>query len=131
MSDDDTPQDTDDASLDLDNRVLCADGNCIGVIGSDGRCKECGKAAGEALTVAEQDPDEPPEPAAPAEPTDDAAAAAEPPAAEDAEPVAPAAPSAGNSWDDRVLCSDGNCIGVIGADGRCKECGKPFAGDAQ
>lgn len=25
----------------------------------------------------------------------------------------------------RVLCSDGNCIGVIGPDGRCKECGKP------
>jgi hypothetical protein len=30
-----------------------------------------------------------------------------------------------DSFDNRVLCSDGNCIGVIGADGRCKECGKP------
>ncbi|MEW6440595.1 MAG: zinc ribbon domain-containing protein [bacterium] len=27
---------------------------------------------------------------------------------------------------DRVLCSDGTCIGVIGPDGRCKECGKPY-----
>jgi hypothetical protein len=26
---------------------------------------------------------------------------------------------------DRVLCPDGNCIGVIGKDGVCKECGKP------
>jgi uncharacterized RDD family membrane protein YckC len=26
----------------------------------------------------------------------------------------------------RVLCSDGTCIGVIGSDGKCKECGKPF-----
>ncbi len=31
-------------------------------------------------------------------------------------------------WADRRLCSDGNCIGVIGPDGRCKECGKPFSG---
>jgi hypothetical protein len=31
-------------------------------------------------------------------------------------------------WEDRQLCSDGNCIGVIGPDGRCKECGKPHDG---
>lgn len=31
-------------------------------------------------------------------------------------------------WDDRRLCSDESCIGVIGPDGRCKECGKPFSG---
>ena len=28
-------------------------------------------------------------------------------------------------WENRTLCSDGNCIGVIGADGLCKECGNP------
>jgi ribosomal protein L40E len=28
---------------DIENRVLCADGNCIGVIGEDGRCTDCGK----------------------------------------------------------------------------------------
>jgi len=27
----------------LENRVLCSDGNCIGVIGPDGRCGVCGK----------------------------------------------------------------------------------------
>jgi hypothetical protein len=27
---------------------------------------------------------------------------------------------------ERVLCSDGACIGVIGEDGLCKECGKPY-----
>ena len=32
-------------------------------------------------------------------------------------------------WENRTLCSDGNCIGVIGPDGRCKECGKPFVDD--
>ncbi len=29
-------------------------------------------------------------------------------------------------WENRILCSDGNCIGVIGPDGKCKECGKPM-----
>jgi hypothetical protein len=29
------------------------------------------------------------------------------------------------NFNSRVLCSDGTCIGVIGADGKCKECGKP------
>ena len=29
-------------------------------------------------------------------------------------------------WENRVLCSDESCIGVIGPDGRCKECGKPY-----
>jgi hypothetical protein len=29
----------------------------------------------------------------------------------------------------RLLCSDGSCIGVIGPDGRCKECGKPYSGE--
>jgi len=33
-----------------------------------------------------------------------------------------------DGWQDRVLCSDGNCIGVIGPDGRCKECSKPYEG---
>ena len=31
-------------------------------------------------------------------------------------------------WENRVLCSDGNCIGIIGLDGRCKECSKPYEG---
>ena len=31
-----------------------------------------------------------------------------------------------DDWENRVLCSDESCIGVIGPDGRCKECGKPF-----
>jgi hypothetical protein len=31
----------------------------------------------------------------------------------------------------RKLCSDGSCIGVIGPDGRCKECGKPYTGEPE
>jgi hypothetical protein len=29
-------------------------------------------------------------------------------------------------WENRTLCADESCIGVIGPDGRCKECGKPL-----
>ncbi len=30
----------------------------------------------------------------------------------------------------RILCSDGNCIGVINEKGFCKVCGKPYQGEA-
>lgn len=31
-------------------------------------------------------------------------------------------------WERRTLCSDESCIGVIGANGRCRECGLPYGG---
>jgi len=99
------------------NRRLCPDESCIGVIGKDGRCKECGLPADPAAapdlahadTLTQDSP--PPDPPAPC-------------------PQAPAPEAPGDDWADRRLCSDGNCIGVIGPDGRCKECGKPYAGSA-
>lgn len=33
-------------------------------------------------------------------------------------------------FSERVLCSDGNCIGVINEQGVCNVCGKPYAGPA-
>lgn len=36
----------------------------------------------------------------------------------------PVADSDDDDWASRRLCPDGNCIGVIGPDGRCKECGR-------
>ena len=36
----------DEEGFDLDNRVLCPDGTCTGII-VDGRCTECGKRIGE------------------------------------------------------------------------------------
>ena len=93
---------------DWENRILCSDENCIGVIGPDGRCKECGKAykdkepqAGEMDTA--------PSDAAPQEDPD----------------VKPAT-RFDDDWENRTLCSDESCIGVIGPDGCCKECGKPY-----
>jgi hypothetical protein len=37
------------------------------------------------------------------------------------------AAEADDDWESRRLCGDGNCIGVIGPDGRCKECGRPYS----
>ena len=36
----------------------------------------------------------------------------------------------GNDFDDRILCSDGTCTGII-IDGKCSECGKPLHGEPQ
>jgi hypothetical protein len=102
------------ASEEWQNRRLCSDETCIGVIGPDGRCKECGRP---------HDPGAIP----------DASVPAPAPAAAEADPLPVAAGGAESAetdaeWSSRRLCSDGNCIGVIGPDGRCRECGKPYAG---
>jgi hypothetical protein len=95
---------------DWDDRTLCSDGNCIGIIGADGRCKECGKPYDGPQfkdSVLEEDITHEEEEDIEDEQEEDAGS---------------------NRWEDRQLCSDGNCIGVIGPDGTCKECGKAFAG---
>ncbi len=99
------------------SRRLCPDGTCIGVIGADGRCKACGLAArpglaGEASGAARDLEREKEEDLA----TDDLD---EPDAGLAAEPIG------GSGFDPtRKLCVDGSCIGVIGPDGRCTECGQ-------
>ena len=116
----DEPKDKQD--LDWENRVLCSDESCIGVIGPDGRCKECGRPYEGRLpdgfnanplgmpTVDEQQ-----------EQAADSVAEAredlhEPEGELDAD----------DEWSRRKLCRDESCIGVIGPDGRCKECGLPY-----
>jgi hypothetical protein len=93
-----------DENEDWEKRTLCSDESCIGVIGPDGKCKECGKAydgelpAGHAIVSSKP-----------------VAEAAQKPEAQSSEE---------DDWEKRVLCSDESCIGVIGQDGKCKECGK-------
>ncbi len=108
---------------DWENRVLCSDESCIGVIGPDGRCKECGrpyeKERTEESTAAPSDSpsaDDADVDAAPTSDSDDAVVDAAPTSDSD------------DDWENRTLCSDESCIGVIGPDGRCKECGKPYEG---
>lgn len=97
-----------DENIDWDARVLCSDESCIGTIGPDGKCRECGKPYEGVL------------PEGHAQETVITAAA------EEVKPVASEDAGSDNDWDQRVLCSDGACIGVIGPDGKCKECGKPL-----
>ena len=103
--------------MEWEHRVLCSDGNCIGVIGPDGHCKECGKEY--EGTLAEEHFSE----------NEESSAAENSFEKEDPSPAdmpdMPHEAAEHDDWQNRVLCSDGNCIGVIGPDGRCKECGKP------
>jgi len=49
-------------------------------------------------------------------------------------PSAPETPSSGDDpidFSNRVLCSDGSCIGVVNEQGICKVCGKPYRGEAK
>ena len=108
-----------------EKRTLCSDPACIGVIGSDGRCKECGKPyEGEAFDdrsfediASEPETEVSPE-EEPVEQEDDVESF------EEEETIAD------EEWDDRTLCSDPACIGVVGPDGRCKECGKPYENES-
>ena len=106
------------ADIEWENRTLCSDESCIGVIGPDGRCKECGLPfegeytpmadAGDIIDAEDDMPDEDEE--FYEEDLDD---------------------GGGIDWESRTLCIDESCIGVIGPDSRCKECGKPFVEDNQ
>ncbi|MDL2269418.1 hypothetical protein LJC71_09290 [Desulfosarcina sp. OttesenSCG-928-A07] len=102
-------------------RILCSDGACIGVIGPDGQCKECGKAyTGDLPLPVSDGPTDEDDTAAQSgdgdEAWDDFFSETDPEDGED--------PVPDPEWKNRILCPDGNCIGVIGPDGRCGECGK-------
>ncbi len=98
--------DTHDQPFDPNQRRLCPDGSCVGVIGEDGKCKLCGTA----------DPDGPPVPGlrlvAPPSPSDEP------------EPVDDTPAEAGAFDPNRRLCGDDACIGVLDESGRCKVCGR-------
>jgi hypothetical protein len=108
----------DEVEFDPASRRLCPDDNCTGLIGSDGKCKVCGT----------ESPDGPP-PAAGTAAGDEAAKAPEKKAAPAKQPL-PTGKGEASGFDpnDRILCSDDCCTGLIGPDGTCKECGKPHAG---
>ena len=105
---------------------MCMDESCIGVIGPDGRCKECGlphasekqqefseeHAASDSEAeeeVAEDDEDDYYDDEDDYDDDDDNE--------EDVTDI---------EWEQRTLCIDESCIGVIGPNGRCKECDLPY-----
>lgn len=106
--------------LEWEQRTLCSDESCIGIIGPDGRCKECGLLYAGYVDTTKIETDAP----------DIDATDPENEADEEQiefDEIDEESPT-DLEWDQRTLCSDESCIGVIGPDGRCKECGKPYAG---
>jgi len=113
-------QDTiDHSDIDWENRILCRDGNCIGVVGTNGRCGECGLIYD---ANQESDADFETDTIAPVE-TDDTAYDDDIADERDECESIDDAFIPDSDWENRTLCSDGNCIGTIGSDGRCRECG--------
>jgi len=103
------------------HREVCPDGGCVGVIGPDGTCKVCGRAApnwgderkrGMVDEPDDDEDDDEDDDDDGVDETDDAYDEDDDDDEEDPE------------WDKRELCSNGACTGVIGDDGKCKVCGK-------
>lgn len=107
-----------------EQRILCSDGNCIGIIGADGRCRACGLPYAGELPLPAADPEA-------ADDDADGSTADSQDMIADAQPgddPATVSDESHDAWDNRTLCVDESCIGIIGPDGRCKECGKPYPG---
>lgn len=107
-----------------DQRILCSDGNCIGIIGADGRCKTCGMLyeGQRPLPVADSEANDD---TVNRLPDDNQVSAEDDRVVDD---PATGTDVTDDAWQDRTLCIDESCIGIIGPDGRCKECGKPYLG---
>lgn len=90
----------DETVFDPATRRLCPDGSCVGILGRDGRCTECGQTG------------------------DPLAAEADIVMAEGGRGgVDPEAQTINEGFDPgRKLCEDGSCVGVVGEDGTCQVC---------
>lgn len=94
-----------------EQRQLCPDGACVGVIGPDGTCKACGRVApnwGDERRRGQRASAELEIETAPVETAEVSTPATESP----------------DDFEARQLCPDGACIGVIGASGKCNVCGR-------
>ncbi len=93
-------------SSDWDHRLLCPDGGCVGVIGTDGTCNVCGRVLPNwgderrrgKKTTAEVEP------------------------VVEAHVIEHDTTAAPDDFDDRALCPDGGCVGLL-VDGTCNVCG--------
>jgi hypothetical protein len=113
-------------SADWEYREVCPDGACIGVIGDDGLCKVCGRAAPNwgnerARGLVDDQTDAEPDDDVESDAGDDEMSDA--PDGDDAERSAERSDVRSNDWDQRELCDNGACVGVIGDDGTCSVCG--------
>lgn len=119
----------DDSSFEPEQRFLCVNDLCIGLVGSDSCCRICHRLNPEAKAYAAAQPAVSALVAAveqQVEPKLDAASNASP-SAPDLPDHDAASSEASDDFAERLLCSDPTCIGVLGSDGHCRECGKPAA----
>lgn len=114
----------DDSSFEPEQRFLCVDDLCIGLVGSDSCCRICHRLNPEAKAYAAAHPAAPAL-VATAELQVEALPDAVSPLMLDLSANSEASSEEGDDFSERVLCSDEACIGVLGSDGRCRECGKP------
>jgi hypothetical protein len=96
---------------DEQERVPCLDGNCVGSMGEDGRCRLCGKAGPSAAARTQGEPQAVEEPL-----EEEGEDLLSPEEDEDEEGFHDDEP-------DRVLCADDSCVGSVGEDGYCRVCG--------
>lgn len=114
---------------DWDHRQLCPDGSCVGLIGPDGTCKVCGRAApnwGEERQrglLVEPDADAEAAPP-PGSEVDDDLDEDEDEAPDDATIDDSAQADDEDEWATRRLCPDDKCVGVVGPEGTCNVCGR-------
>jgi hypothetical protein len=104
---------------DPEDRELCSDDLCTGVIGDDGRCGVCGRPReGEPLPRKKS--------TAPSDDSDDdvVVETGGDDEGRDADEIQESAESAAYDPDERVPCPDDLCTGIMGPDGRCGTCGR-------
>ena len=105
---------------DFEDRELCPDELCTGIIGEDGRCGTCGRRRegeappGKKAAAASDAPDD----------DDVQVETGESEADEDGGEVEESAGSSAYDPDERIPCPDELCTGIIGPDGRCGTCGR-------
>ncbi|HWE30858.1 MAG TPA: hypothetical protein VHB97_22780 [Polyangia bacterium] len=102
-----------------EGRQLCDDGNCLGVV-ADGKCNVCGMAAAgtsprdpsTGMTMAGTSPRDP--------------STGQSSAQNGAGDMVAEGGHTDDAFDgeDRRLCADGACTGLLGSDGKCKVCGR-------
>lgn len=102
----------------FDERILCPEGSCTGVIGNDGRCSVCKMIRDKPMAATDS------------KRLDTCAEENNTPheITSSGRDVRKDEESEENFDPDRRICVDGSCIGVIGSEGNCRECGKPFRG---
>ncbi|MGQ9653728.1 MAG: hypothetical protein ACUVXD_06650 [Thermodesulfobacteriota bacterium] len=92
------------------DRIPCSDGSCIGLVGDDGCCRVCGRQHAEAYVSSFG--------VSPCQDFSD-----RPMIHEESEGEEEEEHEEDSGLDERVLCSDESCIGVVDEDGYCKACG--------